>query len=44
MRKVIRLEIETEFTNKQLKIKKLWEALGIKIIQVEVNAIKKEVK
>ena len=44
MRKVIRLEIETELTNKQLKVKKLWEVFGIKIIQVEVNAIKKEVK
>ena len=40
-RKVIRLEVDTTLTNKQLKVKELWEAFGVKIIQVEVNEIRK---
>ena len=43
-RKIIQLEIETDLTNKQLKVKELWQILGAKIIQVKVNAIKKEVR
>jgi len=40
-RKIIQLEIETDLTNKQLKVKGTWQILGAKIIQVKVNAIRK---
>ena len=43
-RKIIQLEVETELTNKELKVKELWQIRGAKIIQVKVNTIKREVK
>lgn len=41
MKKIVQLEVETSLTNKELKVKELWQILGAKIIQVKVNAIKK---
>ncbi len=44
MRKIVQLEMETTWTNKELKVKGTWQVPGIKIIQVKVNAIRKEVE
>ena len=40
-RKFVELEVDTELTNKDLKVKKQWEILGVKVIQITINAVKK---
>jgi hypothetical protein len=42
-RKFVELEVDTELTNKELKVKDLWKAFYplMKIIQITVNTVKK---
>ena len=42
-RKFIELEVDTEMSNKELKVKTFWKllGLGVKVIQITVNTAKK---
>ena len=40
-RKFVELEVDTELSNKELKVKELWQILGAKIIQVTINTVRK---
>ena len=40
-RKFIELEVDTERTNKDLKVKASWKIPGVKVIQVTINAVRK---